>query len=79
MGGRGGAFRRLARRQKALMTGDEEAVRTLTLLVAVCERAVAALEAVDPPADRRLVEAAQRLGRLAGVAIRSGSFAATDG
>jgi hypothetical protein len=54
------------------MAGEGDAVRALTLLVAVCEQAVVALEGVDPPADGRLLEAAERLRELAGAELGSG-------
>jgi len=57
------------------MTGEAEAVRALTLLVAVCEQAILALESLKPPADRALTEHAERVRDLAMIELNFGRLA----
>jgi uncharacterized protein YmfQ (DUF2313 family) len=60
------------------MAGEAEAVRALTLLVAVCEQAIVVMESLDPASDGRVIEAAERLRDLAGDEIMSGRLRAAD-
>jgi hypothetical protein len=56
------------------VAGEAEAVRALTVLVAVCEQAIAALEVLDPPLDRNLIEYTERVRDLSMVEINFGRF-----
>ena len=56
------------------MSDEAGAARALMVLVAVAERAIDAMEALEPPADGDVVEAAERLRDLAMVELRFGRF-----
>lgn len=60
------------------MAGEAEAVRALTLLVAVCEQAIVVMESLDPGSDGRVIEAAGRLRDLATDEIMSGRLQSED-
>ena len=56
------------------MAGEPEAASVLTLVVAVCEEAIDRLEAVEPPLDGTVRDAAIALRDLAAVELKFGRF-----
>jgi hypothetical protein len=60
------------------MAGEAEAVRALTLLIAVCEQAIGVMESLDAASDGRVIEAAERLRDAATQEITSGRLRSTD-
>jgi hypothetical protein len=57
------------------MAGDAQAMRSLTLTVAVCEQAMLELAELKPPLEGELVAALERARDLATVELRMGRFA----
>jgi hypothetical protein len=54
------------------MTHEAHAAKALTLLIAVTERAIDAMESLVPPADGQFVAAAVRLRDVATLELRFG-------
>ena len=60
------------------MAGEADAVRALTLLVAVCDQAIIVMDALDPASDGRVIATAETLRDLATEEITSGRMQRTD-